>query len=65
FTKYNIRFGINGIIEDLYSMAKCDYLIGPPSTYSMWASFYGMVPLLHIYDKHQIINLKDFLIVSQ
>jgi hypothetical protein len=32
--------------EDLYTMASCDYLLGPPSTFSGWASFYGAVPLL-------------------
>jgi len=32
-------------LEDLYSFARCDLLIGPPSTYTMWASFYGSVPL--------------------
>ena len=31
--------------EDLFSLAKCDYLLGPPSTFSMWASFYGGHPL--------------------
>jgi len=32
-------------IEDIYLLAKCDYIMGPPSTFSMWASFYGAVPL--------------------
>lgn len=32
-------------VEDLYLLSKCDYIIGPPSTFSMWASFYGGVPL--------------------
>jgi hypothetical protein len=35
-------------IEDLYLLAKCDYIIGPPSTFSMWASFYGSRPLYMI-----------------
>lgn len=35
-------------VEDLYLLAKCDYIIGPPSTFSMWASFYGNVPLYMI-----------------
>jgi hypothetical protein len=29
---------------DLYCLARCDYLIGPDSTYTEWASFYGNVP---------------------
>lgn len=29
---------------DLYSLANCDYIIGPDSTYTEWASFFGRVP---------------------
>jgi hypothetical protein len=36
---------------DLYSLARCDYVFGPPSTYSQWASFYGNKPLLHVFDR--------------
>ncbi len=32
-------------LEDLLSLSLCDYLVGPPSTFSMWASFSGQVPL--------------------
>ena len=39
------------MITDLYTLSKCDYLIGPPSTYSAWASFMEMY---HYY----ILNLK-------
>lgn len=29
---------------DLYCLAACDAIIGPPSTFTEWASFYGEVP---------------------
>ena len=32
-------------VEDLYMLSVCDYLIGPPSTYSLVASMYKDVPL--------------------
>lgn len=32
-------------IADMYSLAECDYLVGPSSTFSMWASYYGGHPL--------------------
>ena len=32
-------------LEDMYSLAECDFILGPPSTFSMWASFYGGKPL--------------------
>ena len=34
-------------LEDLYCLALCDRIIGPPSTYSSWAAFYGDVPFWH------------------
>lgn len=32
-------------IEDMYALAQCDAILGPPSTFSAWASFWGRVPL--------------------
>lgn len=32
-------------VADLYTLAACDYIMGPPSTFSGWASFYGGKPL--------------------
>lgn len=32
-------------VQDLYALAGCDYLFGPPSTFTQWASFYGSAPL--------------------
>ncbi|MFC6222991.1 alpha-1,2-fucosyltransferase [Hymenobacter artigasi] len=50
-------------VEDLYAMAGCDYIIGPISTYSMWASFYGRVPLFHLHRPDQpISSLDDFMV---
>jgi glycosyl transferase family 11 len=40
--------GPGGIYEDLCMLSKCDYIIGPPSTFSGWASFIGRVPLLRM-----------------
>lgn len=50
FNVFNVFFGSGHLIEDLISLSLCDYIIGPPSTYSTWASFYGSVPLYHIED---------------
>lgn len=33
-----------GTLHDLYGLARCDLIAGPPSTFSRWASFYGGVP---------------------
>lgn len=61
-------FQINNsnLIEDLYGLSKCDYILGPPSTYSMWASFYGQKPLLFLKNPNLIVKKKDFsIVVSQ
>lgn len=34
--------------EDLYALSLCDYIIGPPSTFSRWAAFYGDKPIRFI-----------------
>ena len=47
-------------VEDLYLLAKCDYIIGPPSTFSMWASFYGNVPLHMIKEIDPVLTDESF-----
>ena len=37
---------------DLYALAACDYVFGPPSTFTQWASYYGGVPQWTL-DDHQ------------
>jgi len=53
------------VIEDLYLLAGCQRIIGPPSTYSAWASFYGLVPVYPIVDPQKAIGLNDFFVYSQ
>jgi hypothetical protein len=38
------RSGVD--IEDMYFLSRCDYLVGPPSTFSKCASFLGDKPVL-------------------
>ncbi len=51
-------------VEDLHLLSLCDYIVGVPSTFSMWASFYGKRPLLQINHAEQIINFDDFIVVT-
>lgn len=34
--------------KDLFALSLCDYIIGPPSTFSRWAAFYGDKPIRFI-----------------
>ena len=47
-------------VEDLYALSLCDYIIGPPSTFSMWASFCGQVPLRILRYSAEQIDVKQF-----
>ncbi len=50
FSGLDLYYGNGHELEDLYALAECDFIIGPPSTYSRWASYYGKVPRLEIVD---------------
>lgn len=56
----DINYFSNDAISDLCMLSLCDYILGPPSTFSLWASFYGAVPVLHIETPLQIFELDDF-----
>lgn len=45
FAPFTVSVGTGNPVEDMYALARCDYLLGPPSTFSGWAAFYGNVPL--------------------
>lgn len=60
FNEFEVYTGTGHLIEDLYCLAKCDYLMGPTSTYTSWASIYGDVPLCHLQTRDQVLQLSDF-----
>jgi len=60
FAGLNYILGNDNQLEDMYSFAACDYLIGPPSTYTMWASFYGSIPLFVVDTLDKPITLEGF-----
>lgn len=37
-------------VVDLHCLASCDFIVGPPSTFSGWGSFFGCVPRYRILD---------------
>lgn len=47
-------------VTDLYALTRCDYIIGPPSSYSQWASFVGDVPLCFILSPNFIASKGHF-----
>ena len=57
FEGLQVHFGPGHIVEDMYCFAEADFLIGPPSTYTGWASFYGDVPLCSLESADQAIDV--------
>lgn len=60
FPGLTVGFGPGFPIGDIYALAKSDYIIGPLSTFSQWASFYGNKPLFHLRERDVHIELKNF-----
>ena len=46
------------------AMSLCDAILGPPSTFSQWASFMGRVPRLQIKSRDQIVREEDFAVAG-
>lgn len=51
-------------VADLHALAGCDYLVGPPSTFTAWASFYGRVPLRSLDSPTAALELDRFAVFS-
>jgi hypothetical protein len=57
-------FGTGHPVVDMYSLAECDLIVGPPSTFSAWASFIGKKPLLTMNSHEQPIKLEEAKVVA-
>ena len=60
FPGLTVGFGPGSAMGDLYALAKCDYILGPLSSYSQWASFYGNKPLYQLSDRKDRLELGKF-----
>lgn len=49
-------------VEDQWLMSECDYIMGPPSTFTIWASYYGNVPRAVIESATMNLTLDNFVI---
>lgn len=55
-----VEIGSGPAINDLFTLSQCDFILGPPSTFSQWASFYGNAPLLHLSGMEDLVTLEKF-----
>jgi hypothetical protein len=56
----NIHISENAWYIDHLLMSQCDFLIGPPSTFTLWASYLGKTKFWHITDDSGVIDLDAF-----
>jgi hypothetical protein len=50
FEDLPVTLGTEEAVVELYALSRCDLLLGVPSSFVYWASFYGKVPLFRITD---------------
>jgi len=64
FAEFGITFGPGDMLGDLLALSACDYIVGPPSTFSGWASFSRAIPRYFIQSADPIhaerLQLSDF-----
>ena len=54
--KGQVTISDNDFMTDLSILSLCDYIIGPPSTFASYASFYGNTPRFTIYNETDKIS---------
>jgi hypothetical protein len=64
FSEFSVHHRHGHPMENLDFLGRCDYLLSPPSTYAMWASFIASKPLHLIEDPQEAIELDDFSVVN-
>lgn len=60
FPGLTVGLGTNSPVSDVFALSQCDYILGPKSTFTQWASFYGDKPLLHLSGRDHVVKLEDF-----
>jgi hypothetical protein len=60
FPGLSVGLGTNSPVSDIFALARCDYILGPKSTFTQWASFYGEKPLLQLLDGDAPATLNNF-----
>ena len=60
FAEFDATPGPGGLVSDLHAMSLCDRIVGPPSSYSSWAAFYGEVPIARVQQPDRALTPADF-----
>jgi hypothetical protein len=60
FSGLEFIMGPGSVEADLHALSLCDLIMGPPSTFSTWASYSGRVPLCMLQHHRQEVRERDF-----
>ena len=60
FHDLSVVNGLGSPAGDLHALSLCDKIIGPPSTFSGWASYHGGVPLCVLRDSNASVGPENF-----
>ena len=61
----SVSFSDRDARSDHYLMSRCDYIVGPPSTFSMWASYIGKAKYCHIRSGTDAITADSFTVCDR
>lgn len=62
FVKHEIiKLNDSNELKDLIGLSKCDFICGPPSTFSAWASLYKNTPIYFIENLETDFNKTSFI----
>jgi hypothetical protein len=62
FTDFSVVKGPGFPAGDLHALSLCDKIIGPPSTFSGWASYHGGAPLCVLHDISSTVSDENFIV---
>ncbi|HEU5364988.1 MAG TPA: alpha-1,2-fucosyltransferase [Hanamia sp.] len=65
FNEFNVIKSTGKFIEDLYLLSNCNLIVGPPSSFSCWAAFYGGAPLIFVNHNDAKINESEVFHVGE
>lgn len=61
FPGLSVELGNAGsALGDMDALSRCDYMFGPKSTFTQWASFYGNTPLQLLYSANDALEVQKF-----
>lgn len=64
FDGLRVEFAPGNAVVDLHALAACDAIVGPPSTFSQWASFAGRTPLCTLFSDNDEVRLERFSVTT-